>query len=181
MKKFSRLNLIVLSLGVVAATMFVFPAKRAVAAGPLAVKVVNTPLPVTAHSDDHALQPFTFTGGANWIGNAPNASFFLTVPAGKRLVIEQVAFEAEVAPTISQNVSLQLLTTVNGVSSPYFVTGTSIGPAGNFNDIVGAAQIHSYADPSGLQEILVHRADVSGGGSDLVLQVAVSGHLVNVP
>jgi hypothetical protein len=91
-----------------------------------------------------------------------------------------VAFEAEVAPTISQNVSLQLLTTVNGVSSPYFVTRTSIGPTGNFNDIVGSAQIHSYADPSGLQEILVHRADVSGG-SDLVLQVSLSGYLVNVP
>jgi hypothetical protein len=35
-------------------------------------------------TENPAHHPFTYRGGSNWIANAPNASFFLTVPAGKR-------------------------------------------------------------------------------------------------
>jgi hypothetical protein len=131
-------------------------------------------------TENPAHHPFTYRSGANWIANAPNASFFVTVPAGKRLVIEQVSFRADVKPSATQKVSVEVLTTTAGVSSAYFFAGASRGPAGVFDEFIGAAQMRSYADANGFQEILVTRADSSGGGADNV-DLSLSGYLVDMP
>jgi hypothetical protein len=66
------------------------------------------------------------------------------------------------------------------VSTSYYFAGASRGPAGIFDEFIGAAQMRSYADANRLLEILVTRADTSGGGGDNA-DVSISGYLIDMP
>ena len=131
-------------------------------------------------ADNPARHAFAYSSGHSWIGNAPNASFSLTVPAGKRLVIEQLAFFASVTASAKQKVSAEVQTTVNNVVTTYDVMGATNGSSGPFDHFIGAAQMRSYADAQSAVEILVTRADTSGGTFDDAF-VSVSGYLVDLP
>ena len=129
-------------------------------------------------ADNPARHPFTFRSVQNWVGTAQDVAFSLGVPAGKRLVIEQMAFRAKVKPSAGQKVSALIGTTItNGFESEYYFAGASRGPEGTFDEFIGSAQMRSYAD--GTVAILVHRANTTGTADSA--DVSVSGYLIDLP
>ena len=105
------------------------------------------------------------------IGLASFNSFRFTVPAGKRLVIENVsgnAFSFGVFRWVG------LLSTAGGAFTSHLIPVTSAGLAGSGANTYTFGQVTTiYADPE---------TDVFCNGSDDGLGfVAVSGHLVDLP
>ena len=138
------------------------------------VNVANTP--IVQDRDNPARQPFTYASIQFWIGNAPNNSFFFTVPEGKRLVIEQVSVIAILTASTTQKLSANVQTPNGNTTSFYRVVGT---PAGQ-TDFVASSQMRCYVDAGTSPTILVTRSDTSGGGTDSAA-VSLSGYLIDVP
>ena len=156
------------------------------------VNVVNTPdvnvvnTPTVQDADNPARHPFVFTPDQqSWVGTNSNIQFSFTVPAGKRLVIEQIAVRAELAPNPSQKLSVSLLI-FTGDAYPadrsfYLFTGIDAGtsPLPTKERFIAASQMKCYADYHGVN-INVVRNNTSGGATDGA-QVSVSGYLVDLP
>jgi hypothetical protein len=148
-----------------------------------AVKIDTTnPLPVR-DVDNPARQPFVFFMAAalnHWFGTAPNIDLQFSVPAGKRLVIEQISIEADLTPTASQELRGAVRTSVGGSFYDYAFVGTDSGQDGIFEDFIASSQMKSYADPGTAVQIFVTRNDTSGGSADKA-EVNLSGYLIDMP
>jgi hypothetical protein len=100
-----------------------------------------------------------------------------------RLVIQQGSFKADVAPTAAQKVSEEIVPISQNNplnSASVYFPGTLRGPLAHFGEFIGFTQMNTYADPTTPLEILVTRADTSGGSADYA-DVSLSGYLVPLP
>lgn len=158
-----------------------FPATQPVSGSVLVANDTANPVPLR-DVDNPASQPFAFNGFSFWSVNSQTTGVSFTVPAGKRLVIEQVSAQANVtsiAPT--KQVTLYVSATAGGTVAAYYFTGTDVGEfAGTGRDwVVASSQTRSYADAGTTVSITAFRS-YTDNYSDTI-NFYLSGYLVNVP
>ena len=154
---------------------------EALAQPPKDVVVVNAPtapIPVTIQKnfDNPALQPFQqFLAGAMDDGELNMGDeLAVTVPAGKRLVIETVS--AIVTTGAGQNVRIRVDATAGGAAAHHLTVSKEPWQA-SF-DHTGIQSGRMYADPGTTVYIRVVRDQSTGIA---VVNAAISGYFVNVP
>ena len=131
--------------------------------------------------DNPARQPFTLGLDRNWTGTAQINPFYIVVPTGKRLVIEQVSVDARLTPSATQKLIVQVFTKTGSNICIYSFIGTDVGGAAGLERFIASSQMRCYADPDPTQNYIgVHRSDTNGGKSDNAM-VFLSGYLVDVP
>ncbi|HEX6625397.1 MAG TPA: hypothetical protein VF064_16910 [Pyrinomonadaceae bacterium] len=142
---------------------------------PASVNIVNTPS--VRDADNPARQPFQ---SELYLGGAASSLNFLEiaqVPAGKRLVIENVAVSG-VTPT-GQRVFAGLITTMGNFIArhPLLVHAQGINENGEAEFVI-SQQARIYADPGSNVTIYVRRSSTSG--ASVVWHATISGYLVDV-
>ena len=161
------------------------PSGQAGGTGTSNVVVTNTaaqPVPVKDQNNP-AYQPFQWSG---FVG-APAGSWYGTasfqVPAGKRLVVEQIsALVAITGGASGQIPRLDLNTAAPNPQVNTFVPMFFVGSQANLSvSFVAAQPIRAYADGSVLVEV-ARSQDTNGGFSGTLSgNVTVIGYLVNIP
>jgi hypothetical protein len=151
------------------------------------VTVGNTPLPVslTSNGNNPASQPYT----QEVISTSCNASFcfftFPAVPAGKRLVIQQLNLIVRPASTTTIVDQAKLTTSTepaNSSGADFYFPMTLIGMAGVgnvFNTYSANSAVVAYAE-AGVQPALETANRTAGSTSDFGI-ATISGYLVDVP
>jgi hypothetical protein len=101
----------------------------------------------------------------------------VTVPPGKRLVIEYASARAFVPA--GQNLVFSIDTSVNGenVSEFHHLPSTQQFTSGNTTEFIAGEQVRIYAD----QGILILRADRDNPNGRGTFIFTISGHLVDLP
>jgi hypothetical protein len=138
--------------------------------------------PIRVRNVNDAIQPFQAVAVCS--GVSPDTGCetpLLTVPAGKRAVIEYFSGEALLDP---QQVALASLVTAVGTktslkhfvppTSPAFTLGAGVPPVGTTG---WGQQVHLYADPA---TVINGSAERSGSGL-FTFAFHISGYLVDVP
>ena len=168
---------------VVNAPSVVLPSGTTVGIGSFAntVKVDTTnPLPVS-DVDNPARRPFTFSQNKFWVGLSQSISVFTpVVPAGMRLVVEQVSVQALLPPSTSQKLLAHVETFSAPTSTGFYLIGTDAQSAGFRDQFVASALMKGYADSGSSVSVEVIRNDPSGRDGDSA-EVELSGYLVSVP
>ncbi len=144
----------------------------------LPVHVTNTPLPVREVANP-AIQPFQAAGSALVEFTDISKTFTLvTVPAGKRLVIEYA--EASGFFEEGTKMSAIITTTVGGVTLQHQLAMIDQGVQSGSLVFVAAQPMRLYADPGTDVIGIVSRGDPHppGGGG---WGIAISGYFVNLP
>ena len=110
------------------------------------VVVTNTPAqPVpTKEQNNPAFQPFHFTGYLTVTGGLGN--IYVPVPAGKRLVIEQISSEVQVIQTTGSIPRFGMHSAAAGADAYMFAPMTWAGPSDSGALYVGVQQTRMYAD-----------------------------------
>ena len=143
------------------------------------VNVVNTP--TVKDTDNPPRNAFAFNDAVSFSGVSPSSSVIdIPVPAGKRLVIEQVGVTTTLAPSASQKLVVEVITTTGGTNSVYWFTGIDAPIDIGLPAFVASSQMRCYADAGSTNYIVVFRNDTSGGSADHG-GISVSGYLVDVP
>lgn len=130
--------------------------------------------------DNPAQQPFQRELDAHFSPGSSSASDSLTVPAGKRLVIE---FAAEtVNLPAGQHMWVRIQTTANGSTNQFTLTPSFLCACGadSSDFLAGNQELHLYADP-GTTVSIVANLLVSTANTNTGADVVMSGHYVNVP
>ena len=110
------------------------------------------------------------------IGNG-NASTNFTVPAGKRLVIEDISVFVSIAPGSTPEVTV--LTSVGGAEAFHFVPAAFAGALFSGDDSYdGHALARFYADPGSTVRADVHS---NPGAASIQADMSVSGYLIDLP
>lgn len=140
---------------------------------PSSVTVDNTPAnPVpTKDVDNPDKQPFA--GGAD---ASINNALLATVPAGKRLVIETIAFRGRIRLSGS-GVAPHIFVTTNGVLTHYYIGVNSVGQDSTDSFWNGTHAVRLYADPSSE----VYYECFAPVSADRLCVTSISGYFVNVP
>ena len=160
--------------------------KTQAAPSPSNVVVVNGPTnPVLTRDTDSAPRhSFTATASDYTFPQSFDITLdMVTVPQGKRLVVEQVSTEyTRYSGQPQLTVSAGLQTTTGGVTTQYFFTGAFAGFILDGNNIyaqfVASSQMRGYAD-SGTTVRVTVRLDY-GADIDLV-KASLSGYLIEAP
>jgi hypothetical protein len=143
------------------------------------VEVVNTPS--VKDADNPARQPFHYTGSVNMGYNTWYQSFTIPVPAGKRLVIEQVSAYVTTA-IVGVIPSAYVLATTGGVDA-YAALPLAYG--GEYSDklYLGTQSVRLYADPlTNVVMKLTRSRDLNGGFNGVTSgTMTISGYLVTLP
>jgi hypothetical protein len=103
----------------------------------------------------------------------------VTVPAGKRLVIEHVTVQAIAAPGTAL-FNLMVKGTVQGEEGRQFLPiehTSNVGPNGGTDFIVAGGPVRLYADPGTFVSFSAQRFPVAG---ILILDWSVSGYLIDL-
>jgi hypothetical protein len=141
----------------------------------------NGPL-LVRDADNPARNPFTFNTYAAWDGANQVVTVSFTVPAGKRLVIEQASFDASIlSPGEGKKVSVGVAAfQTGGTYTSYSVIGTDVGgtsgPGGARDTFVGSSQMRSYADGGTSVLITAFRSSTDLDTDNIYLYV--SGYLI---
>lgn len=149
------------------------------------VVVTNTsgqPVPIK-DQDNPALQPFQTYGGVSMLGNNINASFQIAVPAGKRLVIEQVS-AIITGESTGAHPYFQVASTAAGIPAYTRFTTPSALADNSLTLFMGVQAVHIYADGGTNVTITAYKTtDMFGSYTNTAFsgQITVSGYLVNVP
>ena len=132
-------------------------------------------IPVTS-ADDPGRSAFAFFTSDSWdSGDSHNVS--LTVPAGKRLVIQAVSISSLLNTHGQKMLTAAVQAHVNGQLEDYFMTPTFTGVSTSGRDVyVASQQATVYAD-GGTDVLLFGSKDSSSGGG--ILDVSVQGHLID--
>src|SRR5262245_51457912 len=162
------------------------------AQSPSNVNVVNTPnvsvvntesAPALVRDVDNGVsQPFTVTRTSlvwgDGIFDAPLD--MATVPAGKRLVVEQVSVIALTNPGSDQKVFAWIETTNGATLSKYYLTGNDVGtfPNGISQEFIASSLMRSYADAGTTVRVVTRRNSSNGPGR---VDVTLSGYLIDSP
>ena len=150
--------------------------------GPTNVSVSNSPgSPLYVRDvDNPAQQPFQRELDAHFTPGSSSATDSLTVPAGKRLVIE-FASETVNLPT-GQHMWLRIQTTANGSTNQFTLMPSLVCPCGadSSDFLAGNQQVRLYADP-GTTVSIVANLLLSTANTNTGADVVMSGHYVNIP
>lgn len=124
--------------------------------------------------DNPARQPFQASIDTDWpAGFIVKTTTLLTVPVGKRAVIEYATFY--IAPSAGSKIQFaELGTTVGGNPASFDFVGTPITSIG-----VVAQPLRLYADAGTNIVGIVGLDSTSTGGGEI--KISISGYLVNVP
>jgi hypothetical protein len=146
--------------------------------GPADVNVANTAsTPVPVREVGAAIQPFQASGGGTFSNGVDSHSFVLvTVPPGKRLVIEY----ATVGGFASEGVKLGtvIVTTVGGTTVQHQLVVTDQGSIYDPVNFAAAQPMRLYADPgTDVVGIVVRTPNAFGGGAGMT----ISGYFVDLP
>ena len=161
------------------------PSGQAGGTGTSNVVVTNSPAqPVPVKEQNNpAFQPFQFQQGFSLLGGNASLSVNFPVPAGKRLVVEQISgyFVGNSNGTVPR---MQVQTHVNGLLSALWIPLTYVG-SDSFTGVayMGAQQIRMYAD-GGTNLVVTATKSVDGVGqytSATSGNITISGYLVNIP
>jgi hypothetical protein len=149
------------------------------AQGPQNVNVINTPLPVQVVNPvtNPALQPFQATGGSLLSEGQSSLSFVLvTVPAGKRLVIEHATASGFFGE--GNKMIAGIYTTVGGVEVFHNLVMTEQGTINDPVTFTAAQPMRVYADPGTNVIGITQRTPLTGGGG---MGITISGYFVDIP
>lgn len=162
------------------------PSGQAPSGGTTNVVVTNTtaqPVPVKEQNNP-AFQPFQITVQPYVSAGQAYNYAFVPVPAGKRLVIEQVSGAAFASGVLSGTVARMTVIGSVGSSPNIFVPMSFVGNNPASQPIFAASQpIRMYVDGGTSFSVLIHRsADINGGYSgSLSSTISVVGYLVDIP
>jgi hypothetical protein len=134
------------------------------------VNVLNTP--IMQDRDNSARQPFTFLGHITIPDGRGDGSVQFSVPAGKRLVVEQAAVEGLGVsnPTLSVRIDTQF----QGNTTSYSFTGAA---AIQGHSLAGA-QMRSYGDAQSTVLVAIYRDNTTGFED---INASLSGYLIDLP
>ncbi len=130
--------------------------------------------------DNPARQPFSFSFFSHWVGSNIDLSQSFTVPAGKRLVVEQLSVDAELVPSANQKINARVLTVTPGVcgltpcnqnSTYYSIPGAAAFSSVSLQEFVASGQMRSYADP----ETTVTVRSVDQTPAEIIAMTSLSG------
>jgi len=162
------------------------PSGQAGGTGTSNVVVTNTPAqPVPVKEQNNpAFQPFQWQGqpGVS-LGNNYTITTF-TVPAGKRLVIEEISAQVYVSGAVTGEVPRLILgTQAGGAWVNTFTPMTYAGNEGVSPTYAASQPLRMYADPGSTVDVELKRSsDLNGNYSGtLISTITVTGYLVNVP
>ncbi len=135
-----------------------------------------SPVPVR-DVDNPARQPFQWP----FVWSVAPGSFdefspFVTVPAGKRLVIETISVQA--TADVVSHIRIRIQTTADGQLSGHFIDVANRGGAAGLTNFHGTHAVRIYADPGSSVRFGAGRNDSSGFVS---VEAAISGYFVDVP
>ena len=166
------------------------PSGQAGGTGTSNVVVTNTPaqpVPTKEQNNPDLQQQFEFTGPFNILAGNSYAQIQLpSVPAGKRLIIQQVSAYAYVQGGNGVIMSLKLDIISGAKYMPVWIPMTYVG-AGDFvpsTVYMTVQQVRIVADPNALPSYLwvTKSRDINLGLSgNVVGDVAVTGYFVNIP
>jgi hypothetical protein len=148
--------------------------------GTPSVTVTNTaahPVP-TRSQDEPGLQPVQRTDLVIFAaGEQVKDKTLYTVPAGKRLVIEEASVRAQLFTGVSQ--SMVFLRATGGGFGVHYVPLTSVGPVDGMGTVlVGTELLRGYADPGVNVDASVTLNTASGSGGRF--EVTFTGHLIDL-
>ena len=103
-------------------------------------------------------------------------NFEITVPAGKRLVIESITARTTVRD--GQYVILHLTTTTSGRGSRHYITLTDQGTFPTFHAFTATGTVRIYADAETTIRFSAQRSDGAGVAN---VNVAISGQYLPMP
>jgi hypothetical protein len=141
-----------------------------------AVQIANSEsAPALVRDVDFGRQPFHHSADFSFPEGAITRSTSITIPDGKRLVIEYAS--AHLGVPAGQNITKIVLgVTLNQQFASHFVARDPIGDSGLGNEFFGASQqLRVYADDLFIN---VQRSSPTGTGGGTV---TVSGYLVDAP
>jgi hypothetical protein len=128
--------------------------------------------------DHPARQPFAAGAFPSVSGGASVSETFLTVPAGKRGVIEHVSCIISLDPS-NNFVRIQVDVTTNGNVNSHQFLPSHVGPSiGGLENWAFSQPVRLYADPGTDVELRVSRRLASSSGG---VECYVSGHYVDLP
>jgi hypothetical protein len=137
----------------------------------------NGPLPV--RDVDNGLQPFHESVGLFLAGgNSGNSETLLTVPAGKRFILETVSARAELAAVDTPN-RVEIITQLGGKPVLHEILLSRQGLNLNGQPVfVGTHSIRAYSDPGTEVKFQFSRSDTTNNAS---ADVTISGYFVDLP
>jgi hypothetical protein len=158
---------------------------------PVQVKVVNTtsePVPTVAQgttlvrsADEPARQPFQQQWNVFFSTGETVKTAGVTVPTGKRLVIEYASLRAQLP--VGQRLGFQVETRLNGFDGFHSVPTTFLGGfngvGGPDDEVVAGQDVRLYADPGTTVAVILRRLD--GTTDPASVFPVISGHLVDLP
>jgi hypothetical protein len=118
-------------------------------------------------------EPFQWSDHKGLSHESSGIGFQVSVPAGKRLVIEMVTASAELAPG-QRPTTFSVQTIAGGTSATHFLPLAQVGHDGIW---ASAHQVRLYADPGTQVSIALSRRPADLGAS---LRVSLSGVLETV-
>ena len=161
------------------------PSGQAGGTGTTNVVVTNTaaqPVP-TKDQNNPAYQPFQWQGFVSVAAGSWYGTTTFQVPAGKRLVVEQISALVSITGGASGQIPrLDLNTAAPNPQVNTFVPLVFVGSQANLSvSFVAMQPLRAYADGSVLVEV-ARSQDINGGFSGTLSgSVSVIGHLVNIP
>jgi len=159
------------------------PSGQAGGTGTSNVVVTNSPAqPVPVKDQDNpARQPFHFSAPISV--NVAFANVNVPVPAGKRLVIEQISAEVHVMQTSGTYPSFGATAFANGVDGNMWAPMTYVGPGDDGPNYFAIQQVRLYGDPG--TNVILHlykSRDINQVYSGIVSgYISITGYLVNIP
>lgn len=163
------------------------PSGQAGGTGTSNVVVTNSPAqPVpTKDQNNPAYQPFQWQGPVLAGVGLEYGTAIFNVPAGKRLVVEQISALVRITSGVSGQIpQLDLNTIASNVQAntfvPMFFAGNSTPLSVSF---IAAQPIRMYGDPGSQIVVEVKRSlDINGTWTgNLIANVTLTGYLVNIP
>lgn len=145
---------------------------------PTPVDIVRSDITLPVFDIDNGRQPFQASAHSVMAG-ATNGDFqtIAFVPAGKRLVIENISANGRV-PAGQPFLNLHISTNVaNGGSKAHYLVMSQQGSVGNTTWFAASQQVRLYADPGTSVTFSVFRV---AAGPEGVVDVTISGYLIDV-
>lgn len=138
------------------------------------VTVANTTPLAVRDADNPARQPFQSESSESFPAGGDTINVFFSVPAGKRLVVEQVTASIGVLP--GQHALMNVMTTANGNQVVHFMKPTEQGEWVGFQVFVVSQPVRFYADAGTQVRLQVNKNSTVGIGS---ATVSLSGYLID--
>lgn len=148
---------------------------KAIAKTPPAPKVKCTPVCEVNNPDRH---PFQASVEISLPAGTEGQNGFVTVPAGKRLVIQYVSGQAFLPS--GQKALFSVIVSLQGqkVGTTHYLESTVVGPFGSQDCFQCGRMVQLYADAGNTVMLRTDRNSPAGAG---LSRMSLSGHLVSVP